>query len=193
MESMGTFVETDHPREQSGNTGRFRPKDNSAPESALGLVAPTDEEALTTARDWSSAPDGLRSVGQRAGNPWLVEDALARNPNTPADTLVSLAATSLRSDVIHRLAMNPNTPPAVLHRLSDDSRRDIRVYVADNPNTAAEDVLALAGDDDLQVVVRVIARNDLQADAVARLRQSGFLVVHERLDAREAAGAPVSA
>ena len=190
---MSTFITTEHPRGRVNNSGQFRDKEHSAPEASLGLVAPTDTEALTTARDWSAAPDELRTVGRRSNNPWLVEIALAQNPNTPADTLEHLAATSWQSDVRHRLASHLNTPPAVLHEMIKDRRRDIRAYVAANPMTAPVDVLALAGDDDLQVVVRVIAREDLPANVIARLRQSGYLVVHERLDAREAAAALVAA
>ena len=59
---------------------------------------------------------------------------LALNPNTPTETLESLANEDnwiVRSHV----ANNPNTPPEVLERLANDEDSYVRYHVAINPNT----------------------------------------------------------
>ena len=59
---------------------------------------------------------------------------LALNPNTPTETLDSLANEDnwiVRSHV----AGNPNTPPETLERLANDKDSYVRWHVAENHNT----------------------------------------------------------
>ena len=42
MTGMSTFVESEHPRGGAANTGQFRAKENSGPETAVGTTGDAD-------------------------------------------------------------------------------------------------------------------------------------------------------
>jgi hypothetical protein len=70
---------------------------------------------------------------------------LARNPNTPPETLTILARDE-DSYVRWGVARNPNTPPETLTILARDENSDVRYWVAWNPNTPPETLTILARD-----------------------------------------------
>lgn len=65
---------------------------------------------------------------------------LARNPNTPKETL-SLLATDEDYDVRWRVAQNPNTPQESLSLLATDENYGVRWRVALNPNSPENIIL----------------------------------------------------
>jgi hypothetical protein len=62
---------------------------------------------------------------------------LAKNPNTPPETLTILARDE-DSDVRRGVANNPNTPPETLTILARDENSDVRWGVARNPKSTRE-------------------------------------------------------
>ncbi len=60
-------------------------------------------------------------------------DCVAKNPNTPAETLKVLA-TDKHSGVRCGVARNPNIPAETLKVLATDEDSDVRYAVARNPN-----------------------------------------------------------
>jgi hypothetical protein len=79
---------------------------------------------------------------------------LARNSNTPPETLTILAR-DVNGDVRYWVARNRNTPPEALTILAQDESWYVRYRLAGNPNTPPETLtlLALDGDD----IVRSLA------------------------------------
>ena len=75
--------------------------------------------------------------------------SLARNPNTPTETLASLA-TDEDPDVRCCVARNPNTPTETLASLATDEDYGVRYWVARNPNTP-EDILIMIKSKDYQL------------------------------------------
>jgi hypothetical protein len=59
---------------------------------------------------------------------------VARNPNTPPETLILLAKDK-NYNVRWRVAQNPNTPPETLALMAKDENSYVRSWVARNPNT----------------------------------------------------------
>ena len=82
---------------------------------------------------------------------------LARNPNTPPETLAILAQDE-DEYMRNRVAHNSNTPPETLTGLARDEDEDIRWRVADNLNTPPEALTLLARDENYYVRYGV-ARN----------------------------------
>ena len=76
--------------------------------------------------------------------------ALAQNPNTPVETLKTLA-TDENSDVRYWVARNPNTSTETLKTLATDVYYVVRCCVAQNPNTSPETLQSLATDEDSDV------------------------------------------
>jgi len=79
---------------------------------------------------------------------------LARNPNTPVETLKVLATDESYS-VRSWVARNPNTSPETLKVLATDEVYGVRSGVAQNPNTPVETLKVLATDEDYSVRYRV--------------------------------------
>lgn len=93
---------------------------------------------------------------------WLAHDleqevrlAVARNPSTPASTLVTLVGNWAGRLAV---AFNPCTPAELLKGLAFDGDLDVRQALAANPNTPAE-VLALLVHDPEPGVRRKVALN----------------------------------
>ena len=82
---------------------------------------------------------------------------LAKNPNTPIETLKVLA-TDWNSTVRYYVAENPNTSVETLKVLATDGDWDVRFWVAKHPNTSVETLKVLATDEN-NTVRCVVAKN----------------------------------
>jgi len=85
----------------------------------------------------------LQEIATQSFEPNLVRITVAKNLNTPTETLIELAKDS---DHIVRasVAGNSNTPKETLIELAKDSVVFVRAAVAGNPNTPAETLKKLA-------------------------------------------------
>jgi hypothetical protein len=81
---------------------------------------------------------------------WIVRWRVARNPNTPPETLDRLANDE-DSSVREGVAYNLNTSPETLDLLANDKKSHVRCMVAQNPNTSPESLERLANDECLSV------------------------------------------
>jgi hypothetical protein len=79
-----------------------------------------------------------------------VRCGVARNPNTPVE-IVKILATDKDSWVRYGVAQNPNTPVETLKVLATDNYCDVRWEVAKNPNTPVETLKVLATDKNANV------------------------------------------
>lgn len=157
--------------------------------------------------------DGVRSFAVYARdcrNIGVALVAVARHPDTPADTLTLLAGDD-RYNIRAAVAAHANTPLDVLSRLADDTDSRVRSAVIANPNSgpvddahaddevptiragyaahpdAAPDILArLAGDPAVSVRVAVAANSATPAAAVDRLARDS----NRTVAAAAAAAAP---
>ena len=75
------------------------------------------------------------------------KEELAKNPNTPAETLKVLA-TDREEQVRIFVAANPNTPVATLKVLATDTEWFVRCGVIFNPSTPVEILQLVATDKD---------------------------------------------
>jgi hypothetical protein len=73
------------------------------------------------------------------------QEKIAKNPNTPVDTLVELSKDEDRRTRA-AVAKNPNTPDDILVELSKDEEVDIKECVAKNPNTPVDILVELSKD-----------------------------------------------
>ncbi len=72
-------------------------------------------------------------------------DCVAKNPNTPVETL-NVLATDKNSGVRSCVARNPNTPAETLNVLATDKNSYVRYGVTRNPNAPVETLNVLATD-----------------------------------------------
>lgn len=76
--------------------------------------------------------------------------AIATNPNTSADILLSLSK-DINSDVRRGVACNCNTPIGILVALSEDREENVRIGVAANPHTPDNVLVVLSQDSEKDV------------------------------------------
>ncbi len=130
---------------------------HAAPEKLTALAEGGVFARQLAAKNRATPPEVLARL---AGDPMesaVVRRFAAKNPNTPASTLLTLAMTgdkALRAAVLR----NPSTPPAALEQLATSPEVDFRRRVAANRSTPSPALARLAQDSDEDVRVAV-ARN----------------------------------
>jgi hypothetical protein len=118
-----------------------------------------------------SAEDSRRLIGD-GSNPYIV-GALAANPNTASDVLVSIARKADRS-LNEALGRNPSAPPELLKVLAGDPDMLVRDAVAENPALSLNLVALLEHDPQAQVRMNIVHRPDRTAEDLIRYSKDQF-------------------
>jgi hypothetical protein len=105
---------------------------------------------------------------------------LAKNPNTPVETLKVLA-TDKDFWVRSRVAQNPNTPVETLKVFATDEFPWVRWGVAQNPNTPVETLKVLATDKFYRVLWEVAKNPNTPVETLIVLATDEFSGVRSRV------------
>lgn len=102
--------------------------------SAVVSYKDEDDNTKYTIARYTTRPDQLAELAD--SDSYIVRKEIARNPNTPADTLRELSHDSAGYYIVGK---NPNAPVEVLWEYAKDTEDcDRWVSVVDNPNCPAE-------------------------------------------------------
>ncbi len=172
-----SFDENQHNRLDPVHPGAFSEKHHSAPEGNL-ITITVERDAQAVARDHLSSAEELTRAFETPDHSWLIDIALAKNPNTPSEILSTLAESD-DTNVREAVARHPATPPEALGRLAENRLRDVRALVGANPSTPELTLQFLATDPDVYVQFAVARRPKRSPELRYQLKQSRFVIVRE--------------
>lgn len=119
-----------------------------------------------------------------------VRRSVARNPNTPPETLAALSSDqsrNVRADVIR----NPNTPAKTLASFASDNDVAVRTILADNTSAPPEALKALASDKDAGIRLSVARNPGTSSDVLFRLSSDAHAAV--RMNVAQNPNSPLDA
>ena len=87
---------------------------------------------LQLARDADTDPELLVAAATVERCPYFILEAIASNPNTPTDTLLTLSKNGVPK-IRAAVGENPSTPTTLLNELAEDESYEVRCGVAKNP------------------------------------------------------------
>jgi len=102
----------------------------------------------------------------------FIENALAENPNTPAEVLTGLANNpKLTKKAMYLIELHKNTPPDVLNRLAEKAEKEVeeKLKEASDPNTQIERLKKLAEEDENYSVLNAIINNENAPKKIKKL------------------------
>lgn len=147
-----TFVEADHPRETSGRFGR---KVNSSPTGSLEPEQSSQEARVAELQSeflglWSDRTETVNTELDSAGETSAAQEVLAAVTRDPR-VLAVLAGNTI-GGVDEAVARNPHTPAPVLHAIAADTSASraytTRFLAATHPNTSTATICHLYDGDD---------------------------------------------
>jgi hypothetical protein len=140
------------------------------------------------AKNRATPPEVLQRLATESWQPPVVRRFAAKNPNTPAAALLTLAMTgdkAMREAVVR----NPSTPAAALEQLATAPEVNIRRRIAANRNTPSAALARLAQDADRNVRIKVAFNPSADLATLTTLAQDKERNVRQRLAQR--AGCPL--
>ncbi|HST60584.1 MAG TPA: hypothetical protein VLK84_17930, partial [Longimicrobium sp.] len=149
-----------------------------APPDVLRAVAAQVAHRLSA--DWEGSEDAFD-----ASEVDDVLEALAGNPNTPAETVVEVARLNAarppdeRADLDEALAKHPGAPAPLLAELARSEDDSARKAVAAHRRTPAEVLQSLAADPEWEVRMAVAGRPDVGPETLKRLGKDDEYSVRE--------------
>ncbi len=150
----------------------------NAPPDVLRAVA--GQVAHRLSADWEGSEDTFD-----ASDVDDVLEALAQNPNTPAETLAEVARLNAarpsdeRADLGEALAQHPDAPASLLAELARSEDDSTRQAVAAHRRTPAEVLESLAADPAWEVREAVARRPDVSPETLKRLGKDSEYSVGE--------------
>ena len=122
------------------------------------------------------------AISDMSDEPIEVRLELARNSNTPAATLETLA-NDPSEDVRQAVAYNPNTSKESLKKLAEDDSVSVRYTVANNPNTPIDTLVQFAKDSSSTIRANVAANYNTPIDVLRALGEDPNWDVREMVAA----------
>lgn len=122
------------------------------PETILTLLASdTDRRVRYTVAVHSSTPPEILTL--LADDEVDIDQAIAANPNTPIDVLLSLLGRAETTDIVENVLTNSHVPVSVLEQFSTHSEPEFRCSVAMNVSTPLSVLKKLTADVNKNVAV----------------------------------------